>query len=254
MAKEDTNKDLEEIREGIINEPTLHYRIGDEIIYGGFKAATITGIYDDGKIYKLCCTTTHTNYGNPYDEENIIRLTAWTEIRSLIPGNTSFTTDWNIRIDAYQSNISSLLFHYYRGIDMDPEYQRGYVWDIEDKVSLIDSIFNKINIGQFTLVYLSFKEYKEKGSKNGYEILDGKQRLNAIIEFYEGRFTYKGKLFSELSSKDYHTFTGHTISFGEIKDVTMKQRIECFLRLNTQGKGQDLDHLNKVQKLLTKQP
>lgn len=74
--------------------------------------------------------------------------------------------------------------------------------------------------------------------------------MNAIVEFFEGRFQFKGKLFRELSFKDHHTFIGHTVSFGWIKDVTLKQRIECFLRLNTQGRGQDLDHLNKVALLL----
>ena len=110
-------------------------------------------------------------------------------------------------------------------------------------------IFNKIDIGQITLIHREFKEGEARG---GYhiEILDGKQRINAIVEFYEGRFAYKGKLFRELSFKDHHTFVGYTISLGWIENVTLEQRIECFLRLNTQGKGQDLEHLNKVAKLL----
>ena len=64
---------------------------------------------------------------------------------------------------------------------------RGNVWDIEDKVKLIDSIFNNIDVGKFAFIKVPYKD-----NSPSYECLDGKQRVTALIEFYEGRFEYKG--------------------------------------------------------------
>ena len=50
---------------------------------------------------------------------------------------------------------------------------------------LLDSIFKNIDIGKFVLIHLSDSEWVERGF--GYEILDGKQRLSALIEFYENK-------------------------------------------------------------------
>jgi uncharacterized protein with ParB-like and HNH nuclease domain len=70
------------------------------------------------------------------------------------------------------------------------------VWELEDKVALIDSIFNNVDIGKFAFIHLNY------GEKYTYEILDGKQRMRAILDYYENRFQYKGKYFNELSCRE----------------------------------------------------
>lgn len=84
----------------------------------------------------------------------------------------------------------------------------------------------------------------------GYEILDGKQRLNAIIEFYENRFPYKGKYYNDLSAKDKRVFENHHISVGEIKEADKKVVLKYFLMLNRTGKSMDKSQLDKVEQML----
>ena len=67
---------------------------------------------------------------------------------------------------------------YHSGVDFDVDYQCEHVWELTDKVVLIDSIFNNIDIGKFVFVWRDFG-VKEKL----YEIVDGKQRLLTIKEF-----------------------------------------------------------------------
>ena len=57
-----------------------------------------------------------------------------------------------------QQTIEGAIIHRanYFGIDFSPEYQRDYVWDLEDKVDLIDSIFNNIEIGKFVFIHNIF--------------------------------------------------------------------------------------------------
>lgn len=80
-------------------------------------------------------------------------------------------------------------------------------WNQKDKELLLDSIFKNIDIGKFVLIHISDEEWHKRGL--GYEILDGKQRLNTLIEFYENRIAYNGKCFNDLSGMDKRTFTEH---------------------------------------------
>ena len=85
-----------------------------------------------------------------------------------------------------------------------------------------------------------------------YEILDGKQRLSTLIEFYENRIKYKGKFYNELSGNDRYVFKHHSISVAEV-DATDKQTIlKYFLMLNRTGKVMSSEHLATVESMLNK--
>lgn len=66
------------------------------------------------------------------------------------------------------------------------KYQRKLVWTVDEKEFLIDSIVNDLPI---PLILLA------QTDDGKLEIIDGLQRLNAIISFIENRFSAKGKYF-----------------------------------------------------------
>lgn len=68
-------------------------------------------------------------------------------------------------------------------------YQRKLIWAIEEKQEFIDSIIKGYPVPIFLLA-----ETSHKGNKV-FEIIDGMQRLNAIVSFVEGEFTYGGEYF-----------------------------------------------------------
>ena len=111
------------------------------------------------------------------------------------------------------------------------------------KQALIDSIFKNVDIGKFTFIKHDYSR------EFFYEILDGKQRLTTLLQFYEDRFTYKNKKFSELSFRDRHHFTGHPIIQGEVGELTQKQIYKLFLKMNTSGTPISQEHLDRIKKL-----
>lgn len=78
-------------------------------------------------------------------------------------------------------------------------YQRKLVWTVQEKERLIDSILNQYPLPQFLVAEDS------TASNHQFEIIDGMQRLNAIIAFIENEYSLDGNYFdleSLASTKD----------------------------------------------------
>lgn len=71
---------------------------------------------------------------------------------------------------------------------LDPDYQRmGGVWTTEKKQLLIDSILNDYDIPK--IYFHAFSREQRKDTGFAYAVIDGRQRLETIWQFIEGRFT-----------------------------------------------------------------
>lgn len=214
-----------------------------------WKDLTILEVLDDGTIYLIEYTSTNHNYGNPIEtrkKDYVSWLDLIKENEKQSPNNFN-ERGQHLQISFHNTHLSDLFSKYYRfKTEMSPDYQRGLVWSDEDKINLIDSIFKGIEIGKFAFISLPYA-----ANSPSYEILDGKQRMNTLIEFYEDKFKYKGFYFSQLTLTDRHYFLDYNITVGKTDEsITQKQKYEYFLRLNTSGKPQDLSHLKYVKGLL----
>src|ERR1700734_4332946 len=84
-------------------------------------------------------------------------------------------------------------------LDLETEYQRDPIWSKEQKVRLIDSILQDIDIPK---IYLA-----EFSREKRFECIDGKQRINCIIDFFNDRLSLEsGLVFSKLNSRDRNNF------------------------------------------------
>lgn len=72
-------------------------------------------------------------------------------------------------------------------IDMSPAYQRrGRLWSASDKAYLIDSIINGFDVPKLYVADFQLGESNLNNKKLAYAIIDGKQRLEAIFDFFDG--------------------------------------------------------------------
>lgn len=72
-------------------------------------------------------------------------------------------------------------------IDMDPPYQRrGRLWSDTDKGYLIDSILNRYDIPKLYVADFTWGDSPLNKRKLAYAIIDGKQRFEAIFDFFDG--------------------------------------------------------------------
>jgi len=73
-------------------------------------------------------------------------------------------------------------------IDMDPPYQRrGRLWSDADKAYLIDSILNGFDVPKIYMADFTWGDSKLNLKKLPYAIIDGKQRFEAIFDFFDGK-------------------------------------------------------------------
>ena len=223
-----------------LKEPSYFFKVGDSVSIGNLQNAVVTKVYEGGKIYQI---------ESGSEEARSSAIEFWHSLRPATEGDTSFTQNEDLRISFQNRTVYSILHAYYSGgIDMNPSYQRELVWDEADKVALIDSIFHQVDIGKFVMVSLP---YAPGGA--WVEILDGKQRLNALVEFYENRFPYKGKFYNELHWRDRVHFEGYSIAWADCPEMSENQKLRYFLMLNTGGRAVSAEHLDKIRDMVVKE-
>lgn len=92
------------------------------------------------------------------------------------------------------------------GLDLQPTYQRGYVWKDDFKDKLIYSIVKFYPTGNISVRVL--KTPNAKGAKS--EVVDGQQRLTTIRDFVNNRYTIK----SEWSKKIIEVISNYYANAG----------------------------------------
>lgn len=137
-------------------------------------------------------------------------------------------------------------------------YQREYVWSLEQKQLLIESIYKGISCGTI-LVRLRSWSTLEKMAKSGEtelsfkDIVDGKQRLKAIEQFINNDFMdLHGNYYSDLSSNSQNMFgNNNLLNYAEMDDSTSDEEVLYqFLKMNFEGVPQSKEHLQYVESLL----
>ena len=229
-----------------IPEPSYQFTVGEKVLFGALHDCVVAEVLEGGKILHLNFHDKGQVYGKDYDAGRKPRLCWWTEVDPLaLEGDTKFSRE-RLNTNYIQTSLDSLIhMAYHRGLLDNPDYQRGYVWTLEDKQKLIQSIFNRADIGKF--VFLEDENYHEYR----LEVIDGKQRLRAILDFYEGRFKFEGKTWYQLSRQDKYAFCDIMIQAATLQRGKVKRSdiLWLFLQLNAGGVPQTEEHIAYARKL-----
>lgn len=120
-------------------------------------------------------------------------------------------------------------------LDLNPTYQRGFVWSNSDSQMLIESILRGIPLPSIILAKVS--------SSQRFQIVDGKQRVTAILRFMgahpEGRENAKGM-------KDWPTFDTNFGQFARRNNLRATDIKEKYLPFKTKKYADDLDPLKPL--------
>ena len=103
----------------------------------------------------------------------------------------------NLRTQSYDKSVRDLVAMIDDGdIDLDPDYQRNYLWDNKKASLLIESILLNIPI---PVVYVAENDDSE------WNVIDGLQRLNSLYRFFKNEFKLgRLEVLSELNGLTFH--------------------------------------------------
>ena len=147
-------------------------------------------------------------------------------------------SEWSVR----------MLVDFRDRIDVEHEYQRGQVWSPPQQALLIDSILRGFDIPKIYLRKLP------QGSPFLFQVVDGKQRLTAIWEFFSDSFPLlagddffdfgdmSGLCWSELPDSAQDALQFANISVSKIVGAEEEEIRDLFLRLQ---KGERLNSAEK---------
>jgi len=111
-------------------------------------------------------------------------------------------------------------------IDMSPPYQRrGRLWSETDKAYLIDSIINGFDVPKIYVADFTWGDSKLNKKRLPFAIIDGKQRFEAIFDFYDGvitlndDFVYRNDPSLKLAGLGYQDLVKNQPEIAEIFDT-----------------------------------
>lgn len=228
-----------------LGKPSYFFNVGDKVRYGGWESTVVTAVFDDGAFYEVESISNKGEKGE-HTSRNIV---TWLSLRRLEYGDTSFTSNEDIRLNYNNSSVESLLSkHTLFGVDFNPDYQRELVWEDKDRELLLDSLFMGADIGRFVFRVKNDDEVSLDGPY--YEIVDGKQRMMALLDFYADRYPYKGAFYSDLSAKDRRTFKNASVSIAEARNLSKKDTLRLFIMLNRGGRPISEEVVRRAKKML----
>lgn len=95
-----------------------------------------------------------------------------------------------LKVIAFEAKPLVWWKHQREKIDMSPPYQRkGRIWSTSDKAYLIDSIINEYDVPKIYVADFTFGLTGLSDGEHSYAIIDGKQRFEAIFDFFDGEIT-----------------------------------------------------------------
>ena len=127
--------------------------------------------------------------------------------------------------------------------------QRPFVWTLDQKRELIWSILIGRHIPRMAMINIM----KDPDDVNGYyQVIDGKQRLSAMLDFYNGKYSLEvdgQEYFFKDLPEDYqrvisrYNFPYYIVNESSSGYITDEDKIQWFKFLNFAGTLQEEAHM-----------
>ena len=119
-------------------------------------------------------------------------------------------------------------------LELMPDFQRRGVWSATARIMLMDTILRGIPMPKIFLANTI------RDNKTYRVVIDGQQRISAILDFLRDSFSLdvpylgneKGKVFSELCQETKDRFLSYQIDFNEAVNATDQETREVYARVN----------------------
>lgn len=133
------------------------------------------------------------------------------------------------------------------GIEMDPDFQRGHVWNDEQRRRYVEFALRGGKSGRTILFNQSGWNHRADARREPVVLVDGKQRLEAVRAFLCDEIRAFGSLFSEFEDK--LSITGPSFTFCVNDLPTRKEVLQWYVDINAGGVVHTDEEIDRVRAL-----
>lgn len=138
------------------------------------------------------------------------------------------------------------------GLDLDPDFQRGHVWSSLQKTKFIEFLIRGGKCPPLLFNSPAYGGSSTKGSDLSEKIVivDGKQRLNAIIEFLHNKVqVFNGNVLSDFEDAEYLT-RQVCVTYAVNTLKTRRELLQWYLELNEGHIAHSEEELDRVRSMI----
>jgi hypothetical protein len=166
------------------------------------------------------------------------------DIPQLIPGGS-----YNVNVP-WHSLERFLAGWIEQGLDIDPEFQRGHVWDEAKQIAYVEFVLRGGRSSRTILFNNPNWHITQVPDEDEHFVLvDGKQRLEAVRRFVGNQLPAFGRLLMEYAD-ELPPMCGPDFVFSMNTLRTKAEVLEWYLQLNSGGVVHTEAELKRVRKLL----
>lgn len=133
------------------------------------------------------------------------------------------------------------------GLDLDPDFQRGHVWTEDQQSAFIEFLLRG---GKMSPILFNHPNWMTT-FEGTMQIVDGKQRLTAILKFLNDEVTvFYGFKLSEIENLHLSTID-IPVRINDLK--TREEVLLWYLELNSGGTPHSESEIERVKQLLVKE-
>lgn len=134
------------------------------------------------------------------------------------------------------------------GLDLDPDFQRGYVWTYEQKVAFVE--YSLRGGGSARNIYFNCFPDDWRRARGPIQLIDGKQRLEAVRQFLrDGVEVFDGSVCSEMGKFRL----GIMLRFHVQTMPTRADVLRWYIGMNSGGSVHSREEIERVKELLRKE-
>ena len=164
----------------------------------------------------------------------------------------SFTRDGSWEVDTSPDfllkNIQEHIDN--EGLDIDPDFQRPHVWTRAQQRAYIEFFLRRGRTARVIYLNKPSWHFKAKTDYDDFVLVDGKQRLKAWKDFYDGCFKVFGSYAHEYTD-NIRVINTMKLHVNDLQ--TRAEVLQWYLDFNSGGTPHTNAELNKVRKLLKKE-
>jgi hypothetical protein len=134
-------------------------------------------------------------------------------------------------------------------LQLDPEFQRHHVWDDTKRSRYVEYILRGGRSS--TDIYFNCANYVGNGKEGPMQLVDGKQRLDAVRRYLRSEIPAFGILFKDMKGTLRMTGPRFKVHINDLQ--TQREVLQWYLDLNEGGVAHTPDELNKVRAMLLKE-